>query len=511
VWEHIDAHPWHVERVRRVLESLGPGSVLDVACATGEITARIAAARADRVVGYDGSGPLIAEARKRHAGAEFVEGVVEALPFAAGEYDWVHAGEIVEHVDDPAAFVAALAEVARRGVIMTTPAGIVNDPTHVSAFTAEALRATFAPYFDNVRVDTTWYERTRWGGVGFHFVTATHAAGRPRVLYVADAPFPDRNGYATQTRYTVDALAVHHAVTVLAIGPRRETVREGEVTWEYVPDVESALAFRPGWFARFDRIVFRYPAFARVLRDRGDVAARSMIHVSGRGTARIAEDCRHTIGAVSQGALPNPTVTPSLSHLGAVPICAPTLHAPTLPRVAMVCAIHPAKGVAEMAAAFKRIADRAVLCVVGGFIAEHEAEVPWLYDADRAALALPWVEWVGHVPRAAVVPILRGCSAVLHWNVMAEVGATTAQSTKIAEAMAAGVPVIARRTPGTESQLGPRYPYLCGTAGEAVEAALAIIGLSDARRAALSRRLRDGAKAFSTEAVADEWRRVLGC
>jgi len=49
----------------------------------------------------------------------FVIADAERLPFRDGAFDWVVASHIAEHVDDPAAFCAELARVARRGYVET--------------------------------------------------------------------------------------------------------------------------------------------------------------------------------------------------------------------------------------------------------------------------------------------------------------------------------------------------------------------------------------------------------
>ncbi|MBN0044467.1 class I SAM-dependent methyltransferase [Streptomyces actuosus] len=98
--------------------------LLDVACGTGIVTRRLAAARAGlRVTGAD-----LAEAMTRHAAARLPGAVVRAdsrrLPFPDGVFDAVTTVWLLHLVDDPADARAVVAECARvlrpGGVYVTT-------------------------------------------------------------------------------------------------------------------------------------------------------------------------------------------------------------------------------------------------------------------------------------------------------------------------------------------------------------------------------------------------------
>ena len=103
------------------LARLAPGeSVLDVGCGTGSLA--IAAQRkvgpAGRVDGVDASVEMIARARKKAAKAgapvTFTHGVVEALPFPAGQFDVVLNTLMLHHL--PADVRLACAREMRRVV-----------------------------------------------------------------------------------------------------------------------------------------------------------------------------------------------------------------------------------------------------------------------------------------------------------------------------------------------------------------------------------------------------------
>ncbi|MFF9525643.1 class I SAM-dependent methyltransferase [Streptomyces achromogenes] len=111
---------------RTVLDLIppGPGRLLDVACGTGIVTRRLAAARPGlRVTGAD-----LTPAMLRRAAARLPGRVVRAdsrrLPFPDGTFDAVTTIWLLHLLDDPADLRAVLAECARvlrpGGVYVTT-------------------------------------------------------------------------------------------------------------------------------------------------------------------------------------------------------------------------------------------------------------------------------------------------------------------------------------------------------------------------------------------------------
>ncbi len=101
-----------------------PGSVLDVGCGEGVLTAQWAR-RLDpgRVVGIDLSDPKLAAewALRDRENLEFRAMAAEQLEFADGEFDLVAATEVLEHVPDPERVLAEMARVARRALIVSVP------------------------------------------------------------------------------------------------------------------------------------------------------------------------------------------------------------------------------------------------------------------------------------------------------------------------------------------------------------------------------------------------------
>jgi 2-polyprenyl-3-methyl-5-hydroxy-6-metoxy-1,4-benzoquinol methylase len=101
-----------------------PGSVLDVGCGEGVLTAQWAERLHDgRVVGIDLDDPkLRAEWDKRsRPNLEFRAEEATSLSFADDEFDLACAIEVLEHLPEPEATVGEMARVARRHLLVSVP------------------------------------------------------------------------------------------------------------------------------------------------------------------------------------------------------------------------------------------------------------------------------------------------------------------------------------------------------------------------------------------------------
>ncbi|WP_432575018.1 class I SAM-dependent methyltransferase [Kineococcus sp. SYSU DK005] len=100
---------------------LAPGlSLLDVGCGVGTLTADLAAHVAPgRVVGVDSSAEVLRAARAaadaRGVRVELAVADAHALPFADGEFDVVHAHQVLQHLPDPVAALREMRRVCRPG------------------------------------------------------------------------------------------------------------------------------------------------------------------------------------------------------------------------------------------------------------------------------------------------------------------------------------------------------------------------------------------------------------
>jgi SAM-dependent methyltransferase len=160
----INLRESRLRKVFRLIAEEPPGRLLDLGCGAGEFSARVAAL-GWRVCGLE----LIQAqaARARSLGLLAVAGEVSSgLPFLAGEFDLVFAGELIEHLIDTDGFLAEIHRVLRGGgaLVLTTPnlASFENrlrllvgrypnwvdyrlgSSGHVRAYTPRVLRAQLA-------------------------------------------------------------------------------------------------------------------------------------------------------------------------------------------------------------------------------------------------------------------------------------------------------------------------------------------------------------------------------
>lgn len=138
-------------------------TVLDLGCNIGEGSA-ILSGTAEKVVGVDVSGTVIAAAKRRYSELpiEFllVDGV--RLPFADDSFDLVASFQVIEHIVDQNIFIGELRRVLRPGgiALITTPnAEMRLDPGmapwnrfHVREFTPSELATHLRTFFSSVKV-----------------------------------------------------------------------------------------------------------------------------------------------------------------------------------------------------------------------------------------------------------------------------------------------------------------------------------------------------------------------
>ena len=122
----VSADLWseHLARYAFARRYVGGTRVLDAGCGTGYGTAELAQ-DARQVIGVDLSVEALDYARSNYplANVRFAAGSCLQLPFARGSVDAVVAFEVIEHLDDPATFIAECARVLTDGglLIVSTP------------------------------------------------------------------------------------------------------------------------------------------------------------------------------------------------------------------------------------------------------------------------------------------------------------------------------------------------------------------------------------------------------
>jgi SAM-dependent methyltransferase len=154
----------------------GPGlSVLDLGCRTGALTQHYATGNA--VVGVDVDRSALEQATARLAIETVWADVEDELPFPDASFDVVVAGELLEHLAEPASAVAHIRRVLKPGgrFVGSVPNAFrlksrlrfaagrhpETDPTHLQLFTPTAL-ARLLRDFDDVAVEFAIGRYARW-------------------------------------------------------------------------------------------------------------------------------------------------------------------------------------------------------------------------------------------------------------------------------------------------------------------------------------------------------------
>jgi len=159
----VFAGPERIELFRRYVG--GPGrDVLDLGCRDGALTQAYAGGNA--IVGVDADREALAEAQKLGIETRWAD-LDDALPFEAGTFDVVVAGELLEHLRDPRRVVSEVLRVLRPGgtfvgsvpnayrlknrLRFLTGRKPENDPTHLQMFAPGDIRA-FLDGFEDVQL-----------------------------------------------------------------------------------------------------------------------------------------------------------------------------------------------------------------------------------------------------------------------------------------------------------------------------------------------------------------------
>ncbi len=137
-----------------LLANVAPGErVVDIGCGEGAFTHALATAGADPV-GVEVAGEAVRRARARYPELDFrlTDG---QLPFDRGSFDVVWAGELIEHVEDPASLLEDIRRVLRGTgrLLLSTP----DHPLQVRvkhAVSRRSFEAHFDPRSDHLRFFT---------------------------------------------------------------------------------------------------------------------------------------------------------------------------------------------------------------------------------------------------------------------------------------------------------------------------------------------------------------------
>lgn len=145
VWEHL-SRPIHEMRLQRCAALALGETFIDVGCALGHSTARMAEHRPGQWTGLDFDADAIHEAQERFPDIEFIYSPDYDLVHAAHgrRFDSVICSEVLEHVENDVEFLRRLAELATCRVVLTTPSRPIDDPGHLRCYARGDLNRLLA-------------------------------------------------------------------------------------------------------------------------------------------------------------------------------------------------------------------------------------------------------------------------------------------------------------------------------------------------------------------------------
>lgn len=131
----------------------GGGSVLDLGCGSGYGAAELAE-HSGLLIGVDRVRPDLASRQGR---AQFLRADIAGLPLAPAAFDLIVSFQVIEHLEDPAPYLDAMARLVRPGgtVLLTTPNILTSDrvnPFHVHEYHSDELGAALESHFRSVEM-----------------------------------------------------------------------------------------------------------------------------------------------------------------------------------------------------------------------------------------------------------------------------------------------------------------------------------------------------------------------
>lgn len=140
------------------------GKYLDVGCFNSPVPYELTRDfPQSEIYALDYCEPLIKELAERYPEVKYMVGDVKQLPFKDGEFDYVVAGELLEHTENPEQTIKELMRVVKSGGTLAVSVPLNETPEeplseeHLWSFTAEDLILLLA---DFGQVSLNWYEDT---------------------------------------------------------------------------------------------------------------------------------------------------------------------------------------------------------------------------------------------------------------------------------------------------------------------------------------------------------------
>lgn len=143
---HINM-PHHQKRFQHTA-GFCEGTVVEVGAANGDSTEYLQQYNRNAFfkAGVEATDWGFEQARTKHPNITFYKGYAENLPLKDNSFDTVLLSEIIEHVHDPEPVLKEAFRVAKKKVIITSPAKPHPDPDHKRVITIQEMREMFGKY-----------------------------------------------------------------------------------------------------------------------------------------------------------------------------------------------------------------------------------------------------------------------------------------------------------------------------------------------------------------------------
>lgn len=153
------------ERIDWLVKAIAPGSVLDIGCSQGVLAILLARRGDTEVTGIDCLDVAVADAERRladepqmvrravrFAEVDFLE---DEIAVYQGCFDTVVIGQVLEHVSDPAAFVARAVSCMLPGghIVISVPYGVWDHDEHEETFFVHTLFNILNPLVSVIRIE----------------------------------------------------------------------------------------------------------------------------------------------------------------------------------------------------------------------------------------------------------------------------------------------------------------------------------------------------------------------
>ena len=139
------------------------GRYLDAGCFNSPMPFELIRDRHTEIVAMDYSEPLIKDLKEKFPEVDYRVGDVNKMDFKDGEFDYVVAGELIEHMESPKDTIKELVRVVKPGGILaiSTPLNELErgaiSSEHLWSFSSTDLLGMCSPYGD---VELEYYQDT---------------------------------------------------------------------------------------------------------------------------------------------------------------------------------------------------------------------------------------------------------------------------------------------------------------------------------------------------------------